>query len=32
VVPVCWYVADWFAEHPERRGILSTGERERSAS
>lgn len=22
VVPVCWYVADWFAEHPERAGIL----------
>ncbi|QAY60372.1 N-acetyltransferase [Microbacterium protaetiae] len=23
VVPVCWYVADWFAAHPERCGILS---------
>ncbi len=22
VVPVCWYVADWFEEHPERAGIL----------
>ncbi|WP_344066312.1 GNAT family N-acetyltransferase [Microbacterium pumilum] len=22
VVPVCWYVADWFAAHPGRRGIL----------
>ncbi len=22
VIPVCWYVADWFAEHPERAGIL----------
>jgi len=23
VSPVCWYVADWFAEHPERAGLLS---------
>lgn len=23
VSPVCWYVADWFAAHPERGGILS---------
>lgn len=22
VSPVCWYVADWFAAHPERAGIL----------
>jgi predicted GNAT family acetyltransferase len=22
VVPVCWYVADWFDAHPERAGIL----------
>lgn len=22
IVPVCWYVADWFAAHPERAGIL----------
>ncbi len=22
VIPVCWYVADWFAAHPERGGIL----------
>ena len=22
MIPVCWYVADWFAEHPERGGIL----------
>jgi uncharacterized protein len=22
VIPVCWYVADWFDEHPERAGIL----------
>jgi predicted GNAT family acetyltransferase len=24
VIPVCWYVADWFAAHPERAGILKT--------
>lgn len=28
VIPVCWYVADWFAAHPERAGILQ----ERAAS
>lgn len=28
VQPVCWYVADWFAAHPERAGIL----RQRSVS
>ena len=22
VIPVCWYVADWFEEHPERGAIL----------
>ena len=22
VIPVCWYVADWFAAHPERERIL----------
>lgn len=22
-LPVCWYVADWFAEHPERSGVLA---------
>jgi len=22
VIPVCWYVADWFAAHPQRSGIL----------
>lgn len=29
VLPVCWYVADWFAAHPERSGILAprTGQR-----
>ena len=28
VMPVCWYVADWFAAHPGRSGILK---RRRSA-
>ena len=23
VSPVCWYVAEWFDAHPERRGILA---------
>ncbi len=22
VIPVCWYVAEWFATHPERAGIV----------
>ncbi|MDQ1217063.1 MULTISPECIES: GNAT family N-acetyltransferase [Microbacterium] len=22
IIPVCWYVADWFEAHPERAGIL----------
>jgi len=22
VIPGCWYVADWFAAHPDRAGIL----------
>lgn len=22
VIPVCWYVADWFDAHPDRAGIL----------
>ena len=22
VIPVCWYVADWFSAHPGRSGIL----------
>lgn len=22
VLPVCWYVADWFAAHPEHGGLL----------
>jgi hypothetical protein len=23
VVPMCWYVADWFDKHPERAGLLT---------
>jgi predicted GNAT family acetyltransferase len=23
VLPVCWYVAEWFEGHPERAGILA---------
>jgi hypothetical protein len=23
VVPMCWYVADWFDAHPERAGLLT---------
>ncbi len=23
IIPVCWYVADWFDAHPGRRGILT---------
>lgn len=23
VLPVCWYVAEWFEAHPERAGILA---------
>jgi predicted GNAT family acetyltransferase len=23
VIPLCWYVADWFAANPGRRGILN---------
>lgn len=22
VVPMCWYVAQWFQEHPDRIGVL----------
>ena len=22
VVPMCWYVAEWFDRHPERAGLL----------
>ena len=22
VLPMCWYVADWFDAHPERRNLL----------
>ncbi|MBO0982116.1 GNAT family N-acetyltransferase [Microbacterium sp. SD291] len=24
VDPVCWYVSDWFAAHPEQRSLLRT--------
>lgn len=24
ISPVCWYVADWFAAHPEHSGLLAT--------
>ena len=23
IVPMCWYVAQWFDRHPERAGLLS---------
>lgn len=23
IVPMCWFVAQWFDEHPERAGILA---------
>ncbi|WP_338100734.1 GNAT family N-acetyltransferase [Microbacterium excoecariae] len=23
VLPVCWYVADWFQAHPERAGLVA---------
>jgi predicted GNAT family acetyltransferase len=23
VLPMCWYVAEWFDEHPERKGLLT---------
>jgi predicted GNAT family acetyltransferase len=23
VLPMCWYVAEWFDEHPDRAGLLS---------
>lgn len=25
VRPVCWYVAEWFDEHPEHAGLLKRG-------
>jgi predicted GNAT family acetyltransferase len=25
VVPMCWYVAKWFDEHPERASLLTRG-------
>jgi predicted GNAT family acetyltransferase len=24
IVPVCWYVADWFDENPAHRGMLQS--------
>lgn len=26
IIPVCWYVAEWFESHPERAGILTSRE------
>jgi predicted GNAT family acetyltransferase len=23
IVPMCWYVGDWFDKHPERAGLLA---------
>jgi predicted GNAT family acetyltransferase len=23
VIPMCWYVGDWFEAHPERAGLLN---------
>jgi len=23
IVPMCWYVSDWFESHPERAGLLT---------
>ena len=23
VLPMCWYVAEWFDEHPERKSLLT---------
>lgn len=23
ILPMCWYVSEWFEEHPERAGLLS---------
>jgi len=23
IVPMCWYVGQWFDEHPDRQGLLS---------
>ena len=25
VVPMCWYVGQWFEQHPEKSGLLSRG-------
>ena len=26
VVPMCWYVGQWFDAHPERAGLLTRGD------
>ncbi len=26
IVPMCWYVGQWFDSHPERAGLLTRGE------
>ncbi|WP_213814860.1 GNAT family N-acetyltransferase [Glaciihabitans sp. dw_435] len=26
VIPMCWYVGEWFDKHPERAGLLTRGE------
>jgi predicted GNAT family acetyltransferase len=26
IVPMCWYVAKWFDEHPDRAGLLTRGQ------
>jgi predicted GNAT family acetyltransferase len=23
IIPMCWYVGDWFTAHPERAGLLT---------
>lgn len=23
ILPMCWYVSEWFEEHPERAGLLT---------
>jgi predicted GNAT family acetyltransferase len=25
IVPMCWYVGQWFDQHPERAGLLARG-------
>lgn len=26
IVPMCWYVGDWFEAHPDRAALLSRGD------